>query len=128
VKPKFNFREVISLLKASDLVSKIEIKDVDEIKERGIYKVRCNLIPSRYKLEIKIIYTKGEILYSYQLFTDKPIIRWDNAPHYPKIDTYPHHFHTKDDDVIESELKGNIIKDLQKVLIKIKSALKEHKY
>lgn len=128
MKPKFNFREVISLLKASDLVSKIEIKDVDEIKERGIYKVRCNLIPSRYKLEIKIIYTKGEILYSYQLFTDKPIIRWDNAPHYPKIDTYPHHFHTKDDDVIESELKGNIIKDLQKVLIKIKSALKEHKY
>jgi len=36
LKPKFNFREVISLLKASDLVSKIEIRDVDEIKERGL--------------------------------------------------------------------------------------------
>ncbi|MFH1703829.1 MAG: DUF6516 family protein [Nitrospirota bacterium] len=125
MKPKFNFREVISLLKASDLVSKIEIRDVDEIKDRGIYKVRCNLIPSRYKLEIKIIYTKGEILYSYQLFTDKPIIRWDNAPHYPKIKTYPHHFHNKDGNVVESELTGIPIEDLKVVLIMIKDMFLE---
>jgi hypothetical protein len=113
------------LLKASDLVSKIEIRDVDEIKDRGIYKVRCNLIPSRYKLEIKIIYTKGEILYSYQLFTDKPIIRWDNAPHYPKIKTYPHHFHNKDGNVVESELTGIPIEDLKVVLIMIKDMFLE---
>jgi hypothetical protein len=125
LKPKFNFREVISLLKASDLVSKIEIRDVDEIKDRGIYKVRCNLIPSRYKLEIKIIYTKGEILYSYQLFTDKPIIRWDNAPHYPKIKTYPHHSHNKDGNVVESELTGIPVEDLKVVLIMIKDMLLE---
>lgn len=125
MKPKFNFREVISLLKASDLVSKIEIRDVDEIKDRGIYKVRCNLIPSRYKFEIKIIYTKREILYSYQLFTDKPIIRWDNAPHYPKIKTYPHHFHNKDGNVVESELTGIPIEDLKVVLIMIKDMFLE---
>jgi len=128
VKQKFDFQEVISIIRESDLISKIEIKYVDEIKGRGIYKVRCNLIPSRYKLEIRFLRTEKEILYSYQLFTDKPIIRWDNTPHYPKIKTYPHHFHTKDGDIVESILKGNAIEDLQEVLSTIKNGFKERKY
>ena len=128
MKQEFDFSEPISILRASDIISKIEIKNVDEIKGRGIYKVRCNLIPSRYKLEMRFVQTEEEILYSYQLFTDKPIIRWDNAPHYPKIKTYPHHFHTKDGNIIESELRGNVIEDLQKVLSTVKNALKEHEY
>jgi hypothetical protein len=129
VEQKFDFHEVISILRASDIVSKIEIRNVDEIKGIGTYRIRCNLIPSRYKLEIRFVHTEKEILYSYQLFTDKPIIRWDNAPHYPKIKTYPHHFHTKDGNVIESDVKGNVIEDLQQqVLSTIKNVLKEHEY
>ena len=123
MKQKFDFHEVISTLRASDVISKVEIKDVDEIKGRGIYKVRCNLIPSRYKLEIRFLRTEKEILYSYQLFTDQPIIRWDNAPHYPKIKTYPHHFHTKNGNIVESKLKGNVIEDIHEILSTIKSAL-----
>jgi len=40
VKQEFDFSEAISILRASDIISKIEIKNVDEIKGRGIYKVR----------------------------------------------------------------------------------------
>ena len=24
------------------------------------------------------------------------IVRWDNAPHYPELETFPHHYHTKE--------------------------------
>jgi hypothetical protein len=106
----------------------VQIKHVDEIKGRGVYKIRSNLIPSRYKLEMRFIRIEEEILYSYQLFTDRPVMRWDNAPHYPNIKTYPHHIHTKDDDIVESELKGNAGEDLQKVLSEIKHVLKEHHF
>ncbi|MFQ5688486.1 MAG: hypothetical protein ACE5GV_17705 [Candidatus Scalindua sp.] len=42
----FNFLEVISSLEESKLVSRVEIKTIDEIHESGIYKIRCRLIPS----------------------------------------------------------------------------------
>jgi len=84
VKQKFNFSEAISILRASDIISKIEIKNVDEIKGRGIYKVRCNLIP--------------------------------------------YHFHTKDGNIVESELRGNVIEDLKKVLFTVKNAIKKREY
>ena len=125
---KFDFYKVTSILRSSDIVSKIEIQNVDEAKGRGVYKIRCNLIPSRYKLQPSFVQTEEEVLYSYQVFTDKPIVRWDNAPHYPKIRTHPHHFHTKDENVIESRLNGNVIENLQEVLSAVKKAIKEHKY
>lgn len=116
----FNIREIISLLRKSGFVSKVEIKTFDEIKERAVYKIRCNLLPSKYKLEIRFVRMKEQILYSYQLFSEIPIIRWDNAAHYPNMKTYPHHFHTKDGIVTDSELTGNVIEDLKKVLSAIK--------
>ena len=126
MKPKFNFHDIISILRSNEIISKIDIRNVDEIKGKAVYRIRCNLIPSRYKFEMRLIQMEKEILYSYQVFTDKPIVRWDNAPHYKKIKTYPHHFHTKDGNVIESRLKGNVTEDLEKVLSTIKEALKEH--
>lgn len=120
---RFNVREVISLLRESGIISKVEIKTFDEIKGRGVYKIRCNLIPSKYKLEIKLVNMKNQILYSYQLFCETPIIRWDNSPHYPDIKSYPHHFHTKDSSVIDSELTGNVLKDLKIILSLIKRAI-----
>ena len=63
MKHELNFRKIISLLRKSDIISKIEIKTLDEIKGRGIYKIRCNLIPSKYKLEIRFVHMKEQILY-----------------------------------------------------------------
>ncbi len=46
VNQTFNFLEIISYLKESKLVSRVEIKTIDEVHESGIYKIRCRLIPS----------------------------------------------------------------------------------
>lgn len=123
MKQKFDFSKVVIALNESKIVSKVEIKDIDEVGMRGVYKIRCILLPSRYKLETRFVQTETEILYSYQLFSDKPIIRWDNAPHYPEIKTYPPHFHTIESNVIESDLKGDAIEDLQRVLTTIEDLL-----
>lgn len=124
----FNILEVIACLKESELVSKVEIKTIDEIHESGIYKIRCRLIPSKYKLEFRFVKTKGHILYSYQLFSNTPIIRWDNSPHYPKIKTHPHHFHAHDGKIIESELTGNIIMDIKDILHEITKFIIKYEY
>jgi len=57
--------------------------------------------------------------YAYQLFTDRPILRWDNAPHYPNISIAPHHFHNEANQVSASPLSGEPLKDLPCVLTEI---------
>lgn len=92
---KFDIHKIIALLGKSSIVSNVEILFIDEIEHRGFYKLRCTLIPSKFRLDIKYISIEKDMLYSYQLYTDKAIARWDNEPHYPGFDNYPHHFHFK---------------------------------
>ncbi|MDQ1354850.1 MAG: hypothetical protein QG657_5159 [Acidobacteriota bacterium] len=123
-----NLSSIISLLEKSSIVSKIEKVEIDEISHRGFYKIKCNLIPAKYKLEMKFIKTKYEFIYSFQLFTTLPVVRWDNAPHYPDIKTFPHHFHDSEGNIVESELEGNARNDLKKVLSKITELISRSKY
>jgi hypothetical protein len=48
------------------------------------------------RLHISEVWVGGELRkYAYfQVTPDGQIIRgWDNAPHHPEVDTYPHHLH-----------------------------------
>ena len=116
---KLNLRKIFAKLDSSSIIVKREVLIADEITERSIYKIRCQLLLSKYQFEIRFIQTEGEMFYSYQLFTDHPIIRWDNAPHFPKVETFPHHFHNLRGQVKNSELKGVPEKDLSLVLDRI---------
>lgn len=116
----FDFYTIASILHDSDLISNIDKVHIDEIAQRGFYKVSCTLIPSKYKLEMKFIEARGEFIYSYQLFTTKSICRWDNEPHFPGIQTFPHHFHDEKGRVMVSELTGDPDRDLRFVLSEIK--------
>ncbi|MCK4760868.1 MAG: hypothetical protein KAW12_01625 [Candidatus Aminicenantes bacterium] len=119
----FNFPSLVSILRNHELISKIEDIRVDEIAQRGFYKMKCRLIPSKYRLEIKFIKTHEEFIYAYRLYSTTTIVRWDNAPHYPGISTYPHHFHDLHGNVLESDLTGEAGKDLILVLSKIRKIL-----
>lgn len=59
--------------------------------------------------------------------TSAPVLRWDNAPHYPQITTAPHHFHDADGTMRESPLLGDPVADLGYVLIEIEAWLKSNK-
>ena len=59
--------------------------------------------------------------------TSVPVLRWDNAPHYPQITTEPHHFHDAHGSVSASPLLGDPIVDLSYVLLEIEVWLKNNK-
>jgi len=91
-----------------------EILLVDEMERRGFYKLRVILIPSKFKLDIKFIRTEQEFLYSYQLYAQAAIVRWDNEPNYPDLENYPHHLHVGDT-IVQSPLLGNPENDFEKL-------------
>jgi len=116
VPPKLDIQQVKQILAASDLIASWQVLIEDETAQRALYKIRCRVIRVAYELEIRFIQTEDEIIYSYQLFTDRPIIRWDNAPHFPALHGYPHHVHSESSEVDESTLIGDPILDLPYVL------------
>jgi hypothetical protein len=122
----FDFYTIISLIRNNEYVSNIEKITVDEIARRGFYKITCQLISPKFKLDIKFIKTQSDFIYSYQLYTTKAVARWDNEPHYPAINTFPHHFHDSEENVKESKLTGNAESDIKIVLSKIGGIIKKN--
>ena len=78
---KFELNKIIAVLESAPFVGNVDLLLSDEVEKRGFYKLRCLLIPSRYKLDIKFIKTEKELIYAYQLYADKAIARWDDEPH-----------------------------------------------
>jgi len=113
--------EIVSYLKSLSFISSLSILSIDEILTRSVLRIRCNLLPSSHHLDIRLIQTENETIYSYQLYTDRPIVRWDNAPHFPEISTFPHHYHNSKGEVEASPLKGAPFEDLDHVLKNIKN-------
>jgi len=122
---RIELSKIIDYLKSIKTISSIEVIFLDDSLQRSVCKLRCSLLPSRYKLDVRLIQTENETIYSYQLFQDRPIIRWDNAPHFPSVTTFPHHFHDQNDEIKASNLTGKIIEDIDIVFRKIRWLLTE---
>ena len=122
---RIELSKIVDYLKSIEIISSIQVVFLDDSLQRSICKLRCSLLPSQYKLDVRLIQTENQIIYSYQLFHDRPIIRWDNAPHFPSVTTFPHHFHDQNDKIKASNLTGDIIEDIDYVLGKIKQLLIE---
>ncbi|SRR5712692_4468948 len=78
-----------TILTVSDLVTSWHVLLADETMDRAVYRIRCQLLRPTYRLEIRLIQIAEDLLYAYQLFTDRPVIRWDNAPHFPILPSFP---------------------------------------
>jgi len=77
-------------------------------------KVRAYLVEG-YILDVYYNQTLGK--YGYTLIKDnRRVIGWDNAPHYVKVETYPHHFHDIDGSIKPYNLSGDPLKDLDIVM------------
>ena len=60
--------EIIAHLENKRIVSSIKVMSFDDSLQRNICRLRCSLLPSRFKLDIRLIQTEIETIYSYQLF------------------------------------------------------------
>ena len=123
VPTNFNLQQIINLLAASPLVSSLRVVLTDETARRSIHKIRCQLLRPTDFLEVRLISTEKELLYSYPFFTNKPILRRDNAPHFPRLSNFPHHIHHEGREVVASDLSGNPLADIPLVLNQVESHL-----
>ena len=105
-----------ALLRASPKVLAFHVIDNDPVDQGNfLCKIRCELTSGRI-LQIRFRAIAGHLRYSYQEFTDKPLQRWDNAPHFPHLPNFPHHYHGQDGNVVESTLIGEPAVDLPNIL------------
>jgi hypothetical protein len=123
VPPKLDIQQVKAILNASDLIASWQVLIEDETADRGLYKIRCRVLRAAYELELRFIQTENEIIYSYQLFTDRPIMRWDNAPHFPALQSFPNHTHDESGAIGESNLSGDPVQDLPNILDQLRALL-----
>jgi len=88
---------ILDCLKNFSFVKNIEVLDL-RIFKTGFYIKLMVQFKEESVLFIREYVDEYERAYSYHWQTKggKLIIRWDNAPHYKNISTYPHHKHIKE--------------------------------
>jgi len=82
--------------------------------ETFVFKVRAAIVSSF--LQIRFLAGKDLKRYSFQLYSDRPLLRWDNAPHYPDLFNFPHHFHNQNENISSSALSGDLLADYDLVI------------
>lgn len=116
--------DLLKTLRGHVLVKSVRIVNYDETPTGKLeVKIRSRLVKD-YQLQVWLHHEPTFQDYAYQLFTDRALLRWDNAPHYPNVVTSPHHFHNEHNEVIGSQLTGQPRHDLKKVLTEIETWLK----
>jgi len=91
-------------------------------RDQFFLKVRANL-PAGNKVQVRIYFNQGHIDYAYQLFTDVPLLRWDNKEEFRHLETYPHHHHDDQGNVKPSPLIGDPVSDIEVVLREVSAFL-----
>lgn len=100
-----------------------ELSDIEVVEHQAIddetftFKIRAMIVPNF--LQVRFLADKDFKRYSFQLYSDRPLLRWDNAPHYPDFSNFPHHFHYQNE-VSSSILTENLLDDFDIVMIEIK--------
>ena len=109
---------VIVILSACDLIDDLKVIEINIEPPVQSIKVRARL---KNGLLLQITESVGEDFrrYSYNLQDGDVIIRrWDNAPHWKNIRTYPFHTHIKDkEEAVESKemFVSDVITELKKL-------------
>jgi len=87
----------LEILENSQIVINYNILDFKYGKNYYYYlKIKAILI-NNSELFIRLFVSDTEYIYSFHWKNDKnTYIRWDNAPHYKNVTTYPHHKHIND--------------------------------
>jgi hypothetical protein len=93
-------------------VNVVEIKTFSP--DQFFFKIRA-LLREEHRFQVRVYYNRGHMDYAYQLFTDVPLLRWDNKEEFRHLETYPHH-HDVEGRVHPSPLTGEPVQDIEIVL------------
>jgi hypothetical protein len=114
---------VLKYLREHDLVRNVRVVNYDETPWGKVeVKIRCRL-PAGHQLQVWMHIEPASLDYAYQLYAERPLLRWDNAPHYPRLSTAPHHHHDDAERVMTSPLCGKPLTDLPIVMSQIEAWL-----
>ena len=115
---------VVTALQGSPLCHRVNVVQTELFSnDQFAFKVRAE-ISDELTLQVRIYYNQGHYDYSYQLFSDVPLMRWDNKEHFPSLASYPHHYHNEKGEVEPSPLTGEPSSDLLSVLEQVRQFLK----
>ena len=110
---------VMAAMQANSICKEVKCTESRAFSPDQFYfKIRSRLKTGE-ALQVRVYSNQGHIDYAYQVFTDEPVIRWDNKEDYPNVGTFPHHFHDQSGNVTESELRGEPYADIHTVLAAI---------
>ena len=92
-------QDILNVLSSSEIVEEMEVMVL--VQEPGRQALRAvATLESGYVLHINEALGRNFRRYSYHVQKEEKMVRrWDNAPHWPGMKTFPHHLH------IESEKK-----------------------
>ncbi|WP_420266837.1 toxin-antitoxin system TumE family protein [Candidatus Magnetominusculus dajiuhuensis] len=113
---------ILKLINGADFIASYEVMDYKKwdrgsySKLRIVFNDSSVLFVREYVDELQRDYS-----FHWQSSDDAMIIRWDNAPHYKELLTFPHHKHMEGS-IIESRVVS-----LEDVLTQIKGMLKDKK-
>ncbi len=106
---------LLARMRATPQLSNIQVVENESVDDETFtFKVRAALVSSF--LQIRFLADKDLKRYSFQLYGDRPLMRWDNAPHYPSLSNFPHHFHDQNENISPSALTGDLLKDYDLVI------------
>ena len=111
--------KILQLLKASKSIKTYTILDLKLGKTFYYIKIRAILI-NKDILHVREYVSTSENMYSYHWQRDSGelVCRWDNAPHYTHLKTFPHHKHAL------KEVKESVDTTLEDILKRIEKELK----
>lgn len=111
--------DLLARMSAAPELSDIQIVEHNAVDdETFVFKIHASILPNY--LQIGFLADKNFERYSFQLYSDRPLLRWDNAPHYPGPPNSPHHFHGQNGNVFPSALTGNLLHDFDIVIAEVK--------
>jgi hypothetical protein len=117
-------RQYIMKIKAklvtSSVIASFTIVEEQKLEDRGYFRVRLFFSNGDFLEVAEYFILTGSQLktqrYRYQWMNhdqSQLIKRWDNVPHFPHLDNFPHHVHLLREDNVEPSRSRNILQVLE---------------
>ncbi|MEW6103736.1 MAG: DUF6516 family protein [bacterium] len=112
--------EIVDCLKQHQIVRSVEILELVNEQAVKSIKIRSHLIDESILFIQETISEKGKrYSYHWQNKEGELILRWDNAPHWKNVETFPHHKH------IGEKIEPSSMLDIKELLEQIEKVLSD---